>query len=76
MAQGKCWRCGNIAEIPPRQAKCAPCIAAGKRITRNADPSVKEKEKARYQERKQDPAFVEKNRQRARDWNKKNRDKK
>lgn len=69
----KCRRCGNPVTLQ-KKALCNECLADDKRVERQTNPDVKEKDKARYQEKKDDPKFKKKNSESANAWNKKNRD--
>jgi hypothetical protein len=68
-----CNKCGKVKEIKPRQAKCPECIAELKRLERNTNLDVKDREKSRYAKVKDDPDFKRANNARASEWNKKNR---
>jgi hypothetical protein len=70
-----CRRCGKPIQLK-RKALCNACLRDDKRVDRAVNPDVKKSERDRYQAKKDDPAFKEKNRARARAWNKKKREEK
>jgi ribosomal protein L37E len=70
-----CRRCGKPIQLK-RKALCNACLAENKRVDRASNPEVKKSERRRYQDKKNDPDFQEKNRARARAWNKKKREEK